>query len=180
MIRDPVVLISTAEKWTCNLGSLLLQPEDEGEKFDRLQMELLMNNPDSAAFYNAKMRTQRRVRPFFSMFNFSRRTKRLNEVKCDYGNKSSKLSHSLYTSKINMHSGTQVSPRYLPRGDTGSLCLFVFEVYYVAVTTLMTTFPEAVYHQKKLFIIKKTLGMAIWIWKTHQFLLLFWTQKTIR
>lgn len=35
-------------------------PEDEGEKFDRLQMELLMNNPDSAAFYNAKMRTQRR------------------------------------------------------------------------------------------------------------------------
>ncbi|KAK7506301.1 hypothetical protein BaRGS_00002413 [Batillaria attramentaria] len=35
-------------------------PEDEGEKFDRLQMELLMNNPDSAAFYNARMRTQRR------------------------------------------------------------------------------------------------------------------------
>lgn len=35
-------------------------PEDEQEKFDRLQMELLMNNPDSAAFYNAKMRTERR------------------------------------------------------------------------------------------------------------------------
>ncbi|XP_033728379.1 kinesin-like protein KIF9 [Pecten maximus] len=35
-------------------------PEDEHEKFDRLQMELLMNNPDSAAFYNAQMRTQRR------------------------------------------------------------------------------------------------------------------------
>lgn len=70
MIRDPVVLISTAEKWTCNLGNLLLQPEDEGEKFDRLQMELLMNNPDSAAFYNAKMRTQRRVRPFFPCLIF--------------------------------------------------------------------------------------------------------------
>lgn len=37
------------------------QPEDEQEKFDRLQMELLMNNPDSAAYYNAQMRTQRRV-----------------------------------------------------------------------------------------------------------------------
>lgn len=35
-------------------------PEDEGEKFDRLHAELLMNNPDSAAFFNAKMRTQRR------------------------------------------------------------------------------------------------------------------------
>ncbi|KAL8610515.1 hypothetical protein ACOMHN_060435 [Nucella lapillus] len=35
-------------------------PEDEGEKFDRLQVELLMNNPDSAAFYNARLRTQRR------------------------------------------------------------------------------------------------------------------------
>ncbi|XP_052080028.1 kinesin-like protein KIF9 isoform X1 [Mytilus californianus] len=35
-------------------------PEDEQEKFDRLQMELLMNNPDSAAFFNAQHRTQRR------------------------------------------------------------------------------------------------------------------------
>ncbi|XP_046327027.1 kinesin-like protein KIF9 isoform X1 [Haliotis rufescens] len=35
-------------------------PEDEQEKFDRLQMELLMNNPESAAFYNAQMRTHRR------------------------------------------------------------------------------------------------------------------------
>ncbi|ESO94407.1 hypothetical protein LOTGIDRAFT_227399 [Lottia gigantea] len=35
-------------------------PEDEQEKFDRLQRELLMNNPDSASFYNAQMRTQRR------------------------------------------------------------------------------------------------------------------------
>ncbi|KAH3708306.1 kinesin-like protein KIF9 isoform X2 [Dreissena polymorpha] len=34
--------------------------EDEQEKFDRLQMELLMNDPDSTAFYNAQMRTQRR------------------------------------------------------------------------------------------------------------------------
>ena len=39
----------------------LLQGEDEQEKFERLQMALLMENPDSAAFYNAKMRTQRRV-----------------------------------------------------------------------------------------------------------------------
>ncbi|XP_006820140.1 kinesin-like protein KIF9 [Saccoglossus kowalevskii] len=36
------------------------EPEDEGERFERLQMELLMENPDSAAFYNAKMRTERR------------------------------------------------------------------------------------------------------------------------
>lgn len=35
-------------------------PEDEQEKFDRLQMELLMNDPASSAFYNAQMRTQRR------------------------------------------------------------------------------------------------------------------------
>lgn len=35
-------------------------PEDEQEKFDRLQMELLMNNPDSAAYFNAQHRTQRR------------------------------------------------------------------------------------------------------------------------
>ncbi|XP_072047757.1 kinesin-like protein KIF9 [Amphiura filiformis] len=35
-------------------------PEDEGEKFERLQSQLLMENPDSAAFYNAKMRTERR------------------------------------------------------------------------------------------------------------------------
>ncbi|XP_052814626.1 kinesin-like protein KIF9 isoform X2 [Mya arenaria] len=34
--------------------------EDEQERFDRLQMELLMNDPDSTAFYNAQMRTQRR------------------------------------------------------------------------------------------------------------------------
>ncbi|KAK6165317.1 hypothetical protein SNE40_022265 [Patella caerulea] len=35
-------------------------PEDEQEKFDRLQRELLMNDPDSMSFYNAQMRTQRR------------------------------------------------------------------------------------------------------------------------
>jgi len=37
-----------------------LAVEDEQEKFERLQMELLMNNPDSAAYYNAQMRTSRR------------------------------------------------------------------------------------------------------------------------
>lgn len=37
-----------------------LATEDEQEKFERLQMELMMNNPDSAAFYNAQMRTSRR------------------------------------------------------------------------------------------------------------------------
>lgn len=31
--------------------------EDEQEQFDRLQMALLMQNPDSAPFYNAQMRT---------------------------------------------------------------------------------------------------------------------------
>ena len=40
---------------------IALQPEDEGEKFERLQSQLLLENPDSAAFYNAKMRTDRRV-----------------------------------------------------------------------------------------------------------------------
>ncbi|KAL3854393.1 hypothetical protein ACJMK2_013664 [Sinanodonta woodiana] len=35
-------------------------PEDEQEKFDRLQTELLMHDPDSAAYYNAKLRTERR------------------------------------------------------------------------------------------------------------------------
>ena len=44
-----------------------MQLEDEQEKFDRLQMELLMENPDSAAFYNAKMRTQRRVSEVLSL-----------------------------------------------------------------------------------------------------------------
>ena len=34
--------------------------EDEQEKFDRLQMELLMENPDSVPFYNAKLQTERR------------------------------------------------------------------------------------------------------------------------
>jgi len=37
------------------------QLEDEQEKFERLQMELLMNDPDSTAYYNAQMRTHRRV-----------------------------------------------------------------------------------------------------------------------
>lgn len=37
-----------------------LATEDEQEKFERLQLELMMNNPESAAFYNAQMRTNRR------------------------------------------------------------------------------------------------------------------------
>nr|XP_054754258.1 kinesin-like protein KIF9 [Lytechinus pictus] len=41
-------------------GTQYDMPEDEGEKFERLQSELLMENPDSASFYNAKMRTDRR------------------------------------------------------------------------------------------------------------------------
>ena len=35
--------------------------EDEQERFDRMQQALLMANPESVAFYNAQMRTQRRV-----------------------------------------------------------------------------------------------------------------------
>ncbi|CAH1788426.1 unnamed protein product [Owenia fusiformis] len=42
-------------------------PEDEQEKFDRLQTELLMENPDSAAYYNARMRTERRKTYEFAM-----------------------------------------------------------------------------------------------------------------
>ena len=34
--------------------------EDEQEKFDRLQIELLMENPESVPFYNAKSQTERR------------------------------------------------------------------------------------------------------------------------
>lgn len=36
------------------------QLEDEGEKFERLHEELLMEHPDSMAFQNARMRTDRR------------------------------------------------------------------------------------------------------------------------
>lgn len=34
--------------------------DDEQERFDQLQMALLMENPDSASFYNAQMRTKQR------------------------------------------------------------------------------------------------------------------------
>ena len=34
--------------------------EDEEEKFDRLKMELLMENPESVPFHNAKSQTERR------------------------------------------------------------------------------------------------------------------------
>lgn len=36
-------------------------PEDEQEKFDQLQLELLMEHPDSVPYYNAKMQTERRI-----------------------------------------------------------------------------------------------------------------------
>ena len=35
--------------------------EDEQEKFDRLQLEYLMDEPESVAYYNAQMQTQRRA-----------------------------------------------------------------------------------------------------------------------
>lgn len=47
-----------------NLGGETDIPEDEQEKFDRLQMELLMENPDSVPYYNAKMQTERRQHTF--------------------------------------------------------------------------------------------------------------------
>uniref|UniRef100_A0A2C9KB79 Kinesin-like protein n=1 Tax=Biomphalaria glabrata TaxID=6526 RepID=A0A2C9KB79_BIOGL len=34
--------------------------EDEQEKFERMQMEMMMNNPESAAYYNAKIKTAKR------------------------------------------------------------------------------------------------------------------------
>ena len=40
---------------------VFIQIEDEQEKFERLQKSLLLENPESAAFYNAKLRIQRRV-----------------------------------------------------------------------------------------------------------------------
>lgn len=36
-------------------------PEDEFEKYDRLQTEKALENPEAAAFYNAKLRTERRA-----------------------------------------------------------------------------------------------------------------------
>ena len=42
------------------LGREPVVPEDEQEKFDRLQLELLMEHPDSVPYYNAKMQTERR------------------------------------------------------------------------------------------------------------------------
>ncbi len=35
--------------------------EDEQEKFDRIQMELMMENPESVPFYSAKLQTERRL-----------------------------------------------------------------------------------------------------------------------
>ena len=35
--------------------------EDEQEKFDQMRMELLMEDPDSVPFYNAKLQTERRM-----------------------------------------------------------------------------------------------------------------------
>lgn len=37
-----------------------LQIEDEGEKFERLHSQLLMEDPESVAFHNARLRTDRR------------------------------------------------------------------------------------------------------------------------
>nr|CAB3259115.1 kinesin-like protein KIF9 [Phallusia mammillata] len=42
------------------LTSQQMNLEDDQEKFERIQQELLMDHQDSAAFYNAKMRTQHR------------------------------------------------------------------------------------------------------------------------
>ncbi|CAK8673389.1 unnamed protein product [Clavelina lepadiformis] len=42
------------------LNSQQANLEDDQEKFERVQQELLMDHQDSAAFYNAKMRTRRR------------------------------------------------------------------------------------------------------------------------
>lgn len=36
------------------------QIEDEGEKFERLHTQLLMEDPESVAFHNARLRTDRR------------------------------------------------------------------------------------------------------------------------
>ncbi len=42
--------------------------EDEHEKFERLQMAVLMANPDSAPFYKAQLRRRRRVRNHMILF----------------------------------------------------------------------------------------------------------------
>lgn len=43
------------------IGRVVQVPEDEQEKFDRLQLDLLMEHPDSVPYYNAKMQTERRM-----------------------------------------------------------------------------------------------------------------------
>lgn len=55
-------------RWTIAFRLIIsysFQAEDEQEKFERLQMELLMNNPQSAAYFSAQMRTARRVNSNF-------------------------------------------------------------------------------------------------------------------
>lgn len=42
-------------------GSKSIAIEDEQEKFERLQLEHLMDEPESVAYYNAQMQTQRRA-----------------------------------------------------------------------------------------------------------------------
>lgn len=43
------------------IGRVVQVPEDEQEKLDRLQLDLLMEHPDSVPYYNAKMQTERRM-----------------------------------------------------------------------------------------------------------------------
>jgi len=54
------VLCNSTLLWTL-VTLLCCQAEDDQERFDRMQKALLMANPESVAFYNAQMRTHRRV-----------------------------------------------------------------------------------------------------------------------
>ena len=49
------------EETSKQLNKITFQPkEDNGVKFDLMQQQLLMNNPNSVAFYNARIQTERR------------------------------------------------------------------------------------------------------------------------
>lgn len=57
-VKDPDVGDSVSVK---SATKATFQPkEDDGEKFDKIQKQLLMNNPESVAFYNARIQTERR------------------------------------------------------------------------------------------------------------------------
>ncbi|XP_062518444.1 kinesin-like protein KIF9 [Corticium candelabrum] len=57
--QQTTVLTRSQHLSQVSLDSII--PEDEADKFDRLQTQQALENPEAAAFYNAKIRTERRA-----------------------------------------------------------------------------------------------------------------------